>query len=87
VAGPDYRNRPEPLKILAEKEQRRQHKQVTSVTLDILFRLVVCLLLSVLYRFFRGGSWEIGRRAKKKDLFEQHDGTLFSCILKKVPAI
>jgi hypothetical protein len=65
VAGPDYRNRPEPLKILAEKEQRRQHKQVTSVTLDILFRLVVCLLLSIIYRFFRGR--ELGNRPESKE--------------------
>jgi hypothetical protein len=49
-------SRDETLQMLEENEKRKQLEQVTYVTLDILFWLIISLLvLSILYRLFWGG--------------------------------
>ncbi len=51
------RNQEEKQQMLAEMETERQLEQVTYVTLDVLFWLIVCLLiLAIVYRIFWGGG-------------------------------
>jgi hypothetical protein len=57
-SAPSHRkqhSREETLQMLEENEKRKQLEQVTYVTLDILFWLIISLLLlSILYRLFWG---------------------------------